>query len=198
VSLAHDPKSGARVQVWRATEGQIQIELIEGTTFVEEANGPPWWVDGGGAILQAYDTPTVTCGDASLARNCIVAWASPALAGEPGFAAHYHYLRWVHFSVAKVGSDWTIYFGPVMSQSYVLHGSPVVSYRGPATAARPYVVMWVTDVGSGQSFRVYTALKSTGEAATWDNLVAHTTYNSRPMAALGSANNYAEIVHVRR
>jgi len=187
VSGAHDPKSGARIQVWRNKWAEIRVQVIEGFSF-----SPSFQVlDGSGLPLRAFDTPTIACGDVGFARNCIIAWADPAAEAT---TTDYHFMRWMHFSVQKVGSTWMWNPGPIMVKGFIMFGSPVVSYRGPSTSY-PYLLSWEVP-----GFGLWTIGKTSAETADWNNatLVGHGSYSGRIAAALGSANQHSELVHIRR
>jgi hypothetical protein len=191
VTLARDPRTGALVQAWRTNEAQIRLQVIDtgpgGSGYLAPVSLPVGAPHG--AQLQAYDTPSVACGEAAIELNCIAVWADPAVTGTSNF----HTLRWVHFSLAQ-GPSRTITAGPVMGSGNVLHSPPAVAYKGPAASDSAFVVAWVEHItGATPKFRVRTARKSATGGA-WSVPVAHPVRSTSIAFGLGSANLTAELI----
>jgi len=179
------------VQVWRATNGAIQVHAVHGSVF----EGPWPILDSQGQPARAMDTPSVACGPAGIAHNCLVAWADPAMAGS---AWHYHTLRWAHFGLYGAPGSYYVEQGPILSAGYLMHGSPVVAYVGPETSSRAFAVTWSTQIAQTADFEVWTMFKSASETASWWDVTGHGGDRHRLAAALGSSNTDAELVWVRR
>jgi len=183
--------AGIMTQVWRATNGAIQVHVVHGSTF----EGPWSIVDANGNPARAMDTPSVACGPPSIYYNCVVAWADPAMAGS---GWHYHTLRWAHFGVFGGPGSYYLVQGPILSAGYLMHGSPVVTYMGPETSTRAFAVTWSTQIAQTADFEVWTMFKAASETASWWDVTGHGGDRHRLAAALGSSNTDAELVWVRR
>jgi len=180
VGMAHDPRQDLEVLAWRDNNAQVQITLYFPTgTFL-----------GSFPINGAYstDAPSVTCGNASLAINCVLTWSDSAK--DPG--VQYHTLRWQHFAVnynARTG--WFLSYGSQMSSGYVMFGSPTVTYKGPISSTCAYVFAWKNP---GPLY--YTVCKGSGTSAglTAGTEVGHSVSGRAFSPAIGASNGYGELI----
>lgn len=188
VSAAFDPYSGFVVLVWRQDNQQITLQYFRPSTGTFDA-AIPLWVSG--LPVLAFGSPTVACGDSAITRNCVLAWADAAAAGS---GQHSHTLRWRHFRVPAGGGTPT--WGPLGSLGFIMHNPPVISYKGPATAAGAYVLSWMTE-STGGAQHSWTMMKDAGEASGWGSIREHAGGTPRVFGSVGSAAGYSEYTSVR-
>jgi hypothetical protein len=180
--MAHDPKNAIRILAWRTSDGTIALQ--------PEANG----VLQNLIVLtehQAYDTPSVACGAASIAKNCIVVWATPATDGR------FHNLRWFHFAVSQSGGVFSVPManrGSVYTLGYIMFGAPQVAYVGPATSSSAFVVTW-----KNPECNFYSLRKTASENSVFGDEHGHyggACNHSSGAPAVGSVSSFAELINV--
>lgn len=190
-STAYDPKTNSIVVVSTESNGTIRLNFVDNAPFqwiptafnIPSAEG--WQI--------AYDTPTVACGDASIAHNCIVAWAMPAIEGT---GSHYHYLRWMQFSAVR-GPPWDVSWGALSTGSTVLHGPPTVAYKGPAGSTSAFVVAFPVYAADGTG-RVWVGRKSTGLTDFFNSFSPREVRPAGFGFSLGSAASNAQLIQILR
>mgnify|MGYP001577871066 CR=1 FL=1 len=156
VSIAHDPRTDVEVLGFRDDDGAVLVSAFNGNTGLFHASSSAGGYSG--------DGPTVTCGPASITRNCIVVWADAATSAGTTLRT----LRWRHFSVGTSASHLITFSTSLVSQGYIQFGPPSISYMGPSGDICAFQLTW-KNPGSTQ----YTACKTTAETTLWTNGQSH-------------------------
>jgi len=147
---------------------------------------PPKAVDAEGEVQIAYETPSIACGDWS-DMSCIIVWAGAAERGTVTADPHLHTLRWMQLE-ADVFGGFT--FGDVVTEPYLLHGPPRVSFLGDGVPG-DFVLAYPLEYGE---LEVWTARKGRNETDSWRDFVSHFPGWRRHGFDMGSSNGYAELV----
>ena len=184
--MAHDPKNGIRILTWRATNGTIMLQPEVGGVLQNPSNL---------ASHVAYDTPSIACGDAQIAKNCVLMWASPA------DNVPYHNMRWFQFRVSNNGGQYGVNCSNgdctnVYTLSYKMFSGPQVTYVGPSGSNAAFVATWKNP---GCNF--YSLRKSASETALFTDEVGHNTgacNHHMATPAAGSVSQHVELLTIWR
>lgn len=183
VSITYDPKNDFYFLIWRDNDLFIQVQTFKNGVF----SGAMTLMDGNDPI-RAAEAPNITCGPATLDKNCLLVWAS-----VPEGSEEYQSLRWVQFDVFVF---WGWYFwdwGPHMNQGYPQYGAPSVTYQGPTSSDEAYLVSWNVPWGT-----VYTMGKDTNASSFWDGTTirSHTVPGRALSPAIGGGSGVNELITV--
>jgi hypothetical protein len=182
IAMAHDPKNSIRILAWRSSNGTIMLQpevggVIQDPTMTSHV---------------AYGTPSVACGDAAIALNCIVVWATPATEGP------YHQMRWFHFRMRSSSGTYRVDCasgdcGNVYTLGYLMFSAPQVAYKGPVTDPGAFVVTW-----KNPECNFYSLRKAAADAALFSDEQGHSLAcnHSAGQPAAGSSNASAELLNV--
>jgi hypothetical protein len=180
VTGTYDHKSDRLIHVYRDRDNRI---LLSTSTVTGEPSAPSMPVALDGAANKAAYTPAIACGDASIAHNCILVWASAAAHGS---GQQFRNLRWVQFFFDGTSFQ----FSNVRQSGYIMFGPPSVVYKGPSSSDAAFTVAWHNP---GQCF--FTLHKSAATSSSFVDEVQHCSgdkrHNGPPL--LGSTNtNFVE------
>jgi hypothetical protein len=176
---AYDPKSARIVQVSRNNLHQIVLQTLTGTSY----NTAVTLQDAGTPIV-SLTTPTLTCGPADIARNCMLMWVN----AKP---SQYHYAYYLQFSVTGAS---TFDFGSIASTGWVMYSRPQLAFAG-STAGGKFVMAFADAHTSSTTRHVSTAPKGTSESDVF-SLVAHHDVTTRGHLhyVLGTSNDMVELI----
>ncbi|RLB57414.1 MAG: hypothetical protein DRJ42_00305 [Deltaproteobacteria bacterium] len=188
VSVTYQDIDDVSIFATRSNSGQIELHWVHPTSGYA---GPfPVWDSATGAPMNAYDTPSVDCGDEpGFYYNCLLAWAADD---------NLHTLRWMHFGIHPDGSgNLQIEADVVRADNLMLEAAPRVIFRGPASGPSAWMLAFTQKAGSLASDYVFTMHKGIHWTSLWDpqTLMSHGPYNDTHVAsALGSANLDVELL----
>lgn len=180
VDIAYDPFSGDYFAVYAWMDGSLflmRVDPVSGAVLeqvqIMEASGSP---------VQIVGAPSITCGDASITRNCLIAWADRAVP---------HRLKHMHFFAFPV-SPLAVNQGPIVTGPW-LQGPARVAYSSAGNYHTSFVLLGNND----GRYATWTGRKSAAEAAQWGDYRSHVYDFGVQSASIGASNGYAELLVAR-